>query len=32
VAILTSGKPTATPELLRLVQLIQRIGEAFPPV
>ena len=32
VALLTSGKPTATPELLRLVQLIGSIGEAFPPV
>jgi len=32
VAIMTSGKPTATPELLRLVQLIGAIGEAFPPV
>jgi CubicO group peptidase (beta-lactamase class C family) len=32
VALLTSGKPTATPELLRLVQLIRAIGDAFPPV
>jgi CubicO group peptidase (beta-lactamase class C family) len=32
VSILTSGKPTATPELFRLVQLIGSIGAAFPKI
>ncbi len=32
VALTTSGKPTASPEIARLVQLIARIGDAFPPL
>jgi CubicO group peptidase (beta-lactamase class C family) len=32
VALTTSGKPTASPELTRLVQLIACIGRAFPPI
>jgi len=32
VSILTSGKPTATPELFRLIQLIRSIGAAFPKI
>jgi CubicO group peptidase (beta-lactamase class C family) len=32
VAINTSGKPMISPDQARLIQLIHRIGEAFPPV
>ena len=30
VAILTSGKPIFSPEMLRLYQLLTEIGRAFP--
>ena len=32
VALLTSGKPTLSPELARLAQLVQRIATAFPRI
>jgi CubicO group peptidase (beta-lactamase class C family) len=32
VALTTSGKPTLTPEIVRLVSLIRQIGTAFPPI
>ena len=32
VALLTSGKPTLTPEAVRVVQLVRRISEKFTPL
>jgi CubicO group peptidase (beta-lactamase class C family) len=32
VALLTSGKPTVTPEAVRVLQLVHRISEKFPPL
>jgi CubicO group peptidase (beta-lactamase class C family) len=32
VALLTSGKPTVTPEAVRVFQLVRRISERFPPL